>query len=95
MALFNYNFYSRAMFQMNFEPCILCNMSSFIKLFKTISELYFLLLKFSSLCFVYILKDLFKNIYVVYFVKNKNSLFMLFYEIPCVPFYSINFCPVK
>ena len=85
MALFNYNFYSRAMFQMNFEPCILCNMSSFIKLFKTISELYFLLLKFSSLCFVYILKDLFKNPYVVYFVKIKTSFsyyFMKFFVFP-------------
>ena len=48
-----------------------------------------MLLKFSSLCFVYILKDLFKNLYVVYFVKIKtpfpwNSLysFLLYKPLP-------------
>ena len=35
MALFSYNFYSRAMFQMNFVPYIPCNMSSFTKFLVT------------------------------------------------------------
>ena len=51
-----------------------------------------MLLKFSSQCFAYIIKDLFKNLYVVYFVEIKTPFSCYFMEFFVFPFYFINIC---